>query len=208
MKKGNEDLGLLVSLLNASSAAQFQEELHRQLGKEYADVLGFDDKWVKKAWLLQDKLLKDIGRLFDTKAKATVEKHLHALIEKVNSLNFKPYWRLWPGQRFIGGEYGNNPAYKRLGHHQGIVKIGRGKWIVTVNFRTLESPKDFFYGAIIETLQSGQLKHLKRCQWGECRNFFITYDLRRTTYCRTQCMLASDRADAAKRVQKSRNQRK
>lgn len=207
-ESSNEGLQLLVSLLNAESLAEFR-------GKTYEDSkdgpwhpLGFDDRWTKKAWGMRRGILDDLTPLIEGKSRSRVENHLKAFLKKINGMNFKPYWDVWPPRKVlwvINRETRvQNPAYIRLGPGQAVLKLGRFRGIVTMTFDILGDPKRYFYGTIAMSLQGGQLSRFKRCRWERCRKFFIAYDGRRNAYCSGDCAKASDRSDAKERVRKSR----
>ncbi|MBI4529604.1 MAG: hypothetical protein HY695_37880 [Deltaproteobacteria bacterium] len=193
---------LLVCLLNSDSCLAFQEELDQVMGVE---AQRFDSGWLEEAWTVRDELLKDLAALFAPRAK--VDQLLTKLIDKINDVGPKPLWGLWAGENVEVGVFGKNPAY-RIGPDQGVLRIGKEKWIVRMVFDGSVPPKQYLCTVIISALQTGQFNYFKRCQWQECRKFFITSDLKRDAYCGHGCMYAADRKSARERRVWKSGQRK
>lgn len=196
-----DELRLLTDLLNSSDLESFHKAV------EFSGIreeLHLDHVWEREAYDFRDELLTELNPLVEARRRSSAKQYLEQLIEKINDARLRPHWSLWPADKTLGGEVGRNPAYERLGVGQGVLRLGTRKWIVTMDFDFLTSPKKFFYGAIVSALQSGKFNGFKRCQWKECRKFFVTPDLRRDRYCTPECGRAYDRTDAAERVRKKR----
>ncbi len=210
-ESSNEGLHLLVSLLNSKSVSEFREKTYDVYKDGPWHPLGFNDSWTKKAWQMRRTILDDLTPLVERKSRSRVEDHLIVLLKKINGMEFKPYWDVWPSRKVLWvinrKARVENPPYKRLGPGQAVLKLGKFRGIVTVTFDILSDPKRYFYGTIAMSLRDGQLNRFKRCQWERCRKFFIAYDRRRTVYCSGDCGKASDRSGAKERVRKYREER-
>ena len=204
-RDAREDLNLVALLLNADSLPAFQLDLQNL---ENSEKVGFHKDWAGRAWGLHDELMQDLRPLVEGKKTSEIKRDLDRLVEKINELGIKPYWDTWPATKSLGGEFPSNPAYEKLGVGQRVLKFGKDKWIVTMNINLGDAPRGYFYGAIITAFQSGSFNYFKRCQWKDCRKFFLTPDLKRDTYCTPECGKAYDRADAAKRVKRKRKKDK
>jgi len=206
-KPTDEGLRVLVALLNSNDAPAFQAELDLLMEPLGADARGFTAEWIEGAWAVREEVTGDVSPIFDARSKTKIESGLKNIIDKVNNLDFKLSWSLWPPDKNVG-EFQPSPAYERLGVDQGVLEIGKNKWIVPMFLGLPDSPKVYFYGSIISALQSGQFGHMGRCQLNECRRFFIA-PRRGYRYCPNngRCREASDRQDAAERTRKSRKQR-
>lgn len=209
----NEGLWLLLSLLNAESEAAFRDEMYRQM--QEGDWRRFDDGWTKAAWHLRGGIFQDVAPLIEQRRGLPLDDHLKALVEKINGTNLKTVLGIWPARSILWTIQSkgtvikvDNPAYGKLGPGQGVLKIGKRKWIVSTTFEYFDSPSGYFYGTLAEALKEGQFSRLKRCQWKECRKFFIAHDRRRKAYCSTRCAQASDKDDARYRVKKWRQNHK
>jgi len=132
---------------------------------------------------------------------------LASLINKINGLELVAAWNVWPARQNlykINQVAVRNPGWK-LGPGQGIIKVGKARLIVSPHFNDGRDPKKYLYGMIISTVQSGAFEYLRRCQWENCRKYFLRKDLRRKAYCSGACAEAYDRSTAAARVKKWRN---
>lgn len=207
----SEGLWSLLSLLNTESESAFRDEMYRQEG----DLRRFDDKWVQAAWHLRGEIFQDVTPLIEQRRGLRLDAHLKALVEKINGINLKSVLGVWPARPILWTIQSKgkvikvgNPAYGKLGPGQRVLKIGKQKWIVSTTFDFFDSPRGYFYGTLAEALKEGQFSRLRRCQWKECRKFFIADDGRRKAYCSTKCAEASDRDDAKYRIKKWRQRHK
>jgi len=196
-------LGLLISLLNSESVLEFIDETLEEDEHGWWHPLHFNESWLKKAWRMRRVILDDLSPLIEGKSRSRAENHLNLLLKKINDMKFKPYWDVWPAGK-IGVMRLKNPAYEKLGPGQAVLKLGKFRGIVTMEFDIVGDPKRYFYGTIAESLQNGRLNRLKRCQWERCRKLYFAYDGRRTIYCSGGCAKAYDKNDAKERVRKYR----
>jgi len=121
---------------------------------------------------------------------------------------FPPSWQLEWDERPMRKV--KNPGYRYLRSGQKKLKIEVGKeeyeeFIVRKDSFQARSPEQHLYGIIIEALENGEFKRIKKCP--ECQRFFVAGDLRQT-YCTPKCKEARDRRDAPDRVKRSREKRK
>lgn len=195
-RKSLKPLLFLVDFLNATKP----EQLMKWAQEEHEPDL-------EALWSLHDQVQKDFSPIVDSVAGTRATKGLASLIDKINDLKLVPIWNVWPARADIFKARNvtvRNPGWK-LGPGHGTIKVGRERLIVSPHFNAGRDPKKYLYGMIVSGLQSGTLEDLKRCQWEQCRKYFLRKDRRRKAYCSGACAEAFDRSTAAARVKKWRN---
>jgi hypothetical protein len=129
------------------------------------------------------------------------------LVKKLSGLNLTVSFDTWPARPTLFTVYSgnrkrasvNNPIWARLGTAQGKYRNS----LVASDYNDGGHPRQFLYGLIAFALQHGVLGHLRRCRRAECRKFFVAEDLHRK-YCAGMCARSAEKANALKRVAKSR----
>jgi hypothetical protein len=216
-RKSLGSLAFLVDVLNA----QTPEALDKWREQEGVEFEGVD--WIEGVWPFQDELLKDLSPLFDSIPASIAERALSALLEKIEKLEFRCGWQAFPAGRtlFTIRDLARkqeqelpvlNPAYLKLGTGGAKIKIGKAghkkAYIVSMVLPHENEPRKFLYAEVISALQSGTFSHIGRCEWEECRKFFIREDLRRSVYCSEKCARAYDRSAARIRAKEWRKAKK
>lgn len=166
-----------------------------------------------------------------TSPSQAVRSYLVMLVNEINHLDLRPQWVVdWGNYKLYQSadrkEYFppsrqlewskrpmrkvKNPAYRylRSGQKKLNIEIGREEYeefIVRKDSFQARTPEQHLYGIIIEALENGEFKRIKKCP--ECQRFFVAGDLRQT-YCTAKCKEARDRRDAPDRVRRSREKRK
>jgi len=224
------DIQLLADFLNFDFSSGSQRRLKKGL-KKFLNTYGLNKlKGEENRGNLKEEIIYylkpivapwSIDTMVTTPSEA-VRSYLQLLVDKINHLDLKPQWVIEWGDyglyQSIGGkEYFppgqiewvdpppqkvHNPAYRYLWAGQKVLKTPDGeKYIVRKHSFQPSSPEQHLYGIIIEILENGELKRLKRCP--ECQKFFVAEDLKQT-YCTPKCKLTRDERDAPNRMRRYR----
>jgi len=176
-----------------------------------------DGNWVQEAQDLQRELTQYLQPLTQPDVRsikpAIIRDQLLELVKKINSLDLPSRLSVSPGdhQWHFKGPYGPHgeekevnfpaPHRKDLGPGHGILVFGKSKWIIRETRDGTESPQRYLYGAISESIRSGDFPRLRNCL--ECQTFFVAKDLKQR-HCTPEHREAYHRRGAFDRVKKSR----
>jgi hypothetical protein len=193
-KSRSSEITRLITFLNLDFKTATEENL-KEAGLDSCE--GRAPDWRNACQGLKEEIGVDLIPLIGKQPHLGLD-CLDSLLDKISRLNLHFRWYAESTQ--------HQESMRSLGPERRVLKLAGQKFIVCRQLSTFESFRELFYGAIVESLESGAFSRLRLCP--TCRKFFLPADVR-TRFCpETRCKDAFHSKTANERVKKFRRRKK